>query len=44
MGHAMAATEPHRGFHVTRDMLFWILAAVAMIALGVVLDIVWGNL
>lgn len=40
----MAATPPRRPFRITREVAFWILAAVAMIIVGILLDVVWGNL
>ena len=44
MGPPMAATAPRRVFRWNRDVAFWVLAAAAMIVLGIVLDILWGNL
>ncbi len=40
----MASPPARRHFRVTREVAFWILAAVAMIILGIVLDVFWGNL
>ncbi len=40
----MAATAPRRFLGMNRDVAFWVLAAAAMIVLGVVLDLLWGNL
>ncbi len=44
MGRPMASTAPARKFRLSRDAIFWILAAVAMIALGIILDVYWGNI
>lgn len=40
----MAESVPRRSFRISRDTVFWILAAAAMIVLGVVLDVLWGGL
>ncbi len=40
----MAATPTRRPFRITREVAFWILAAVAMIIVGILLDVFWGNL
>ncbi len=40
----MATTPTRRPFRISREVAFWILAAVAMILLGIVLDVFWGNL
>jgi hypothetical protein len=39
----MASTASRKPFRISRDAAFWILAIVAMIAIGIILDIVWGN-
>jgi len=39
----MAATERRRILGMDRDVAFWVLVAVAMIALGIVLDVLWGS-
>ncbi len=44
MGRAMASTAPVRKFRISRDTVFWVLAAVAMIIVGILLDVYWGNL
>ncbi len=38
----VSAPRPAR-FHLSRDAVFWILAAVAMVVLGIVLDLLWGS-
>lgn len=43
MGPPMASAPSRRPFRITREVAFWILAAAVMIVLGIVLDIVWGN-
>lgn len=40
----MASTPPRRRFRIKREVAFWILAAAAMIVLGIVLDVFWGNI
>ncbi len=41
---AMSAPPSRRRFPViSRELAFWILAAVAMIVVGIILDILWGN-
>ncbi len=44
MGRAMASAVRARKLRISRDTLFWILAAVAMIIVGILLDVYWGNL
>ncbi len=40
----MPDPPPRRRFPaVNREIAFWILAAVAMIVVGILLDILWGN-
>jgi hypothetical protein len=40
----MATTPNRRPFRITREVAFWVLAAVALIVIGIVLDVFWGNL
>ncbi len=40
----MAATAPRRILGMDREVAFWVLAAAAMIVLGIVLDLLWGSL
>ena len=39
----MAVSPSRRRFRISRDAAFWILAAAAMIVLGIVLDLLWGS-
>lgn len=39
----MAATPPRRILGMDREVAFWVLAAAAMIVLGIVLDLLWGS-
>lgn len=38
----MAGTVPRR-WRISREAAFWVLVAAAMVALGIVLDLFWGN-
>lgn len=44
MLRAVAATERRRILGMDRDVAFWVLAIVILIVIGVVLDLLWGNL
>lgn len=39
----MAATEPRRRFHLSRDQAFWVLTAAGLVVLGILLDMLWGG-
>lgn len=40
----MSATARRRILGLDRDVWFWVFVAVAMIILGIVLDVFWGSL
>lgn len=40
----MRETTPRRTLRLDHDILFWALVAVAMIALGIVLDVFLGSI
>lgn len=43
LGSSMASRPRPRRFHISREAAFWILAAAAMVVLGIVLDLLWGS-